>query len=171
MIFNPQIKISEHNPGEIKTLKAGTWINFSGILTTMRDSTHMELMKRIDKGEPLPVSLENRIILYAAPVSGEKTIIGPTTSIRMDQYLEFLFRRGVIATIGKGKRSPEAVKLIREYKSPYFILLSGVSAFLSGFFSKEKIIAFPELGPEAMREYRVENLPLMTGIDSEGTTI
>jgi len=153
---------------DFKKLHAGEWIKYTGTVITIRDSSMMRLLENKKK---LPVDLNGKIIMYAAPTESNVIIIGPTTSSRMDPSLGFLLDAGVIATIGKGARSNDAIKEIKKHKAPYFILMSGVSAYLSQFFKKGKVIAMKELGPEAIREYYVENLPLLVAIDPNGNSI
>ncbi|MCX6112914.1 MAG: fumarate hydratase C-terminal domain-containing protein, partial [Proteobacteria bacterium] len=95
----------------------------------------------------------------------------PSTSRRMDKFLDFMLDQGVITTIGKGERTPEAVSSIKKHRAPYLALMSGVSAYLSRFFVKGEIIAFSDLGPEAIRKYTVSKLPLLVAIDSNGKSI
>ena len=115
--------------------------------------------------------MKGTIVLYGAPTEGEKIIIGPTTSKRMDSSLEDLLKKGVIATIGKGNRGEGALALIKEHKAPYFVMMSGVSSYLSSFFKEGRIVAFQDLGPEAVRRYTVKDLPLLTAIDPKGKSI
>jgi fumarate hydratase subunit beta len=154
--------INKKNLAELKIINAGDHITYTGRLITLRDSSIIKLQ------ENLSIPLKNRIVMYAAGVSGKEIIIGPTTSTRMDSSLKFILEQGVLATIGKGERTEEAVQCSKRYNTPYFLAMSGVSAYLSRFFLKGKIIAFPELGPEAIYEYEVEKLPLITGIDTKG---
>jgi len=158
------IKIDKSNIDDIKNLKAGEWIEYTGHLITLRDSSAMKLIEH-------PIDLKGSIILYGAPAEGKKIIIGPTTSKRMDSSLDYILSKGVLATVGKGVRTKPANELIKKYKAPYFVMMSGVSAYLSSFFDKEEIIAFKELGPEAIRKYTVNKLPLLTAIDSKGKSI
>ena len=158
------IKIDKSNIEDIKNLKAGDWIEYTGELITLRDSSALKLIEQ-------PINLKGCLIMYGAPAESKKIIIGPTTSKRMDTSLEFVLNNGVIATVGKGNRSKQASELIKQYKAPYFVMMSGVSAYLSSFFEKEEIIAFKELGPEAIRKYTVKKLPLLTAIDSKGKSI
>ena len=147
-------KIDQKNIDAIKDLKAGEWIEYSGEFMTLRDSSAMKLTEIKNKGGKLPIKL-----------------IGPTTSKRMDGSLEYLLSQGVMATVGKGSRTKDAIELIKKYKAPYFVMMSGVSAYLSSFFEKGEIVAFKELGPEAIRKYSVKKLPLLVAIDTKGRSI
>jgi fumarate hydratase subunit beta len=156
---------------DIKKSKLNNWYKLSGKIITLRDSTQIEIIKHYEKTKKLPIDLKNKIVLYGAPSKSKKIIIGPTTSKRMDGFLEFISKQGVIATIGKGDRSQKAKKIIKKHKAPYFILMSGVSSYLSEFFKNEKIIALNHLGPEAIREYEVKDLPILCAIDINGNSI
>ncbi len=164
-------KIDSKNLETIKDLKAGEWIEYSGDVITLRDSSAIKLMEPDQESSKLSTRLKGSIILYGAPTEGEQIIIGPTTSKRMDNSLEFLLEHGVIASVGKGNRTKDAVELIKKYKAPYFVMMSGVSAYLSSFFEKGEIIAFKELGPEAIRKYTVKKLPLLVAIDAKGKSV
>jgi fumarate hydratase subunit beta len=155
----------------LRGLKAGQWITYTGSVITLRDSSSMRLVEMHKKGKKLPFDLKGSIIMYAAPTEGKEVIIGPTTSRRMDGSLDLLLRQGAVATIGKGERTDQAVAAIKKFKAPYLILMSGVSAYLSSFFVSGEVIAFSDLGPEAVRKYTASKLPLLVGIDSKGTSI
>jgi len=165
------IKITSKDHHKLKNLKAGEWISYSGTLVTMRDSSQRKLIDEYKKNGKLPIDIKDKIILYAAPTMSKKVVIGPTTSKRMDAGLELLISNGVVATIGKGNRSKTAIDIIKKNKTPYFILMSGVSAYLSKYFIKGKIVAFKELGPEAIHEFTASGLLLLTAIDQKGRSI
>ena len=165
-------KISQNSLEELKNLNAGEWILYSGELITIRDSSQTMLIEYYNKEGKLPFQINNKIIIYAAPTDDiDNTVIGPTTSKRMDDHLDFLLDMGVAATIGKGDRTKAAISLIQKYKTPYMVLMSGVSAYLSSFFSERKILAFEELGPEAIHLFTASDLPLLMAIDSKGESI
>jgi fumarate hydratase subunit beta len=147
------------------------WINYTGQIICMRDQAHQKIQTMLKNKQKIPFDLKGQIVLYAAPTDGDRIVIGPTTSIRMDNYLAMILKLGARATIGKGNRSKKAINLIKKHKAPYYILLSGVSAYLSRYFISGEIIAFPELGPEAVRRYKVKDLPLLVAIDGKGRSI
>ena len=165
------IDITKKNIEMLKNIKAGQWIEYTGDILTIRDSSQIRMFELYKEAKKLPVDLEGTIVMYAAPTEGKEIIIGPTTSRRMDKFLDFMLDQGVMATIGKGERTLEAVNSIKKHKVPYLILMSGVSAYLSRFFVKGEIIAFSDLGPEAIRKYTVSKLPLIVGIDTDGKSI
>jgi len=158
------ININNSNLHEFKNLKQKEWITYTGSLLCMRDTAHKKLVDNFKTSGKLDFELENKIIFYAGPAQSKKIIVGPTTSKRMDAFLEFTLQHGVIATIGKGERSNFVHALLQKYKAPYLIMPSGVAAYLSQFFISEKIIAYTELGPEAVREYKVKEVPLFTSL-------
>ncbi|ABQ46406.1 MULTISPECIES: FumA C-terminus/TtdB family hydratase beta subunit [Thermotoga] len=159
----------------IEDLKAGQEIRYSGKLIVMRDQAQRRLKEIVDRGEEPPVDLRGQIVFYAGPAktpSGKPVgAIGPTTSARMDDYLEMLFKLGAIATIGKGKRSKKAIEACKKWKRVYFVTPSGTAAALSKRVKKSRVLAFEDLGPEAIYEIEVEDFPLIVAIDSSGNTI
>ncbi|MEI6092938.1 MAG: fumarate hydratase C-terminal domain-containing protein [bacterium] len=163
--------IDKTNLHLLKDVKAGEWITYTGDIITVRDSSQIKLFEMYIEGKKLPVDLNGSIVMYGAPTEGKQIIIGPTTSIRMDASLDFMLGQGVLATIGKGARSDKAKETIKRNKTPYLVLMSGVSAYLSKFFITGEIIAFSELGPEAVRKFTTSKLPLLVAIDPQGESI
>ncbi|PLV59259.1 FumA C-terminus/TtdB family hydratase beta subunit [Thermotoga sp. KOL6] len=159
----------------VEKLKAGQEIRYSGKLIVMRDQAQKRLKVFLEKGETLPVDLTGEIVFYAGPAKPScgrgVGAIGPTTSARMDDFLEMLFQLGVLATVGKGKRSQKAVEVCKKWKRVYFIAPSGTAAALSKRVKNSEVLAFEDLGPEAIYEIEVEDFPLIVAIDSEGETI
>jgi fumarate hydratase subunit beta len=153
-------------------LRAGEGVLLSGDVYTARDVAHQRLFEALRKGNPVPISLENEIIFYAAPTPSRPGriigSIGPTTSSRMDRYTPLLLRHGVKGMIGKGKRSAEVVEAIRRSSAVYFGAPGGVAAMLSKCVVKASVVAYPELGPEAIMRLTLENFPLIVLNDSEG---
>ena len=158
-----------------ENLRVGDQIEYTGELIVMRDAAHKRLKEIYISGKELPIKLDNKIIFYARPAKKPDFqvigAIGPTTSNRMDKYLEFVYKLGVIATIGKGKRSLEACKVNKKYKKHYFITPSGMAALLSQKVKKYEILAFEDLGTEAIQRLFVEKFPLMVGIDKYGKSL
>ena len=165
------IDVNKANIKLLETISAGEWINYTGEIITIRDSSQIKLLELYKEEKRIPLNLDGSIIMYGAPTESKQIIIGPTTSIRMDCSLDFMLQQGVKATIGKGARSEKAKESIKKHKAPYLVLMSGVSAYLSKFFINGEIIAFSELGPEAVRKFTASKLPLLVGIDSTGKSI
>ncbi|ABS60383.1 FumA C-terminus/TtdB family hydratase beta subunit [Fervidobacterium nodosum] len=151
----------------LKKLNVGEMFEYTGKLIVMRDAAQKRLVEMEDNGKTLPVELKNALVFYAGPTfSKGNIIIGPTTSKRMDRFLEFLGRHGVIGTIGKGERTPEGVETIKKYKMIYFVTPSGCAAYLGKKIKSWKVVAFEDLGPEAVYEIEVENFPLLVVISA-----
>lgn len=154
---------------DLKTLNVGESIQYTGSLIVMRDAAQKRLLEIQNTGKELPVSLAGKLVFYAGPTfSKGKMIIGPTTSKRMDRFLEFLAQNGVQGTIGKGARTMQAIEVIKKYQMPYFVAPSGCAAYLSQKVLSWKILAFDDLGPEAIYKIEVKDFPLIVGIDSQG---
>ena len=163
------------DPEEIKALKAGDDVKLSGIIYTARDQAHKRLVEAIKQGKKLPIDLKGAVIYYCGPTKTPKgkTIgsCGPTTASRMDEFTPLLLKVGLKAMIGKGRRSEEVAQAIKKYKAVYFLTYSGCGALLSRYVRKVSVVAYADLGPEAIRKLDVENFPLIVGIDAEGRNI
>ncbi|HDZ77241.1 MAG TPA: TRZ/ATZ family protein [Candidatus Omnitrophica bacterium] len=161
--------------GRIKNLKAGEELLLSGLIYTARDQAHKKLVEAIKKGRKLPFALKNAIIYYCGPTPARKGRVigscGPTTSSRMDDFTPALLRCGLSAMIGKGSRDESVVGAIKKYKAVYFIAFSGCGAFASRFVKKRKLVAYPELGTEAIQALEVRDFPVIVGIDCYGRNI
>lgn len=155
----------------LQSLKVGDFVFLSGWLLCGRDATHKRILSAITL-EGFHYDFSNQLIYYVGPTPAPPGKIigacGPTTSSRMDPYLEEFFKLGICATMGKGKRSSQAKELHKIYKAVYFITFGGAGAYLSQFVRKVEPIAFQELGPEAFFRIKVERFPAIVGIDTEG---
>lgn len=160
---------------KISELKIGDTLSYSGELIIMRDAAQKRLTNLQNENKTLPVELKDKIVFYAGPAKTADGFvigaIGPTTSSRMDGFLEMLFDKGVIATIGKGKRTSLANKMCKKYGRVYLLAPSGAAASLALHIKKVEVLAFEDLGPEAIRKVYVENFPVIVGIDSFGNDI
>ncbi|MDP8253620.1 MAG: FumA C-terminus/TtdB family hydratase beta subunit [Candidatus Kaelpia aquatica] len=161
--------------GIIKSLKAGELVYLSGAIYTARDKAHKKIFDLIDKGRELPFNLKDSIIYYCGPAPKKRGeaigSCGPTTSSRMDKHTPLLYELGLGATIGKGERGEDVVDAVKKYKGVYFLAWGGCGAYLSSFVKSSKIIAFKELGAEAIRRLEVERFPLVVAVDSYGNKI
>jgi fumarate hydratase subunit beta len=159
----------------ITSLRAGDMVLLSGEIYTARDVAHRRLYESLLKGEKLPIDLSETVLFYAAPTPAppKKVIgsIGPTTSYRMDFFTPKLIENGLKGMIGKGNRSPEVVETIKQHKAVYFGAIGGIAALMSQCVKKVKMIAYEDLGPEAIRKLTVINLPLIVINDSEGNDL
>lgn len=162
--FSDFVKVNTSNIEKLKSLKQGQKVLLSGEIYTARDVAHKRLVEMIEKDEKLPLDLKDKIIFYAGPCpcSNDCIIgsIGPTTSSRMDKYAPILYKNGVLATIGKGERSEEVKKVIKQVGGLYFTAIGGVACYLSEKFKSKELIAFEDLGTEAICKFEVEDLPL-----------
>lgn len=156
----------------IKDLKAGDVVRISGYIYTARDAAHKRMYEAVERGEALPLDLTNNIIYYAGPAPakpGEVVgSVGPTTSGRMDKYTPCMLEHGLRGMIGKGLRSQEVIDSCVKTGSVYFVAVGGAAAVIAQSVKEEKMIAFEDLGPEAIRRYTVEDFPAIVCIDSEG---
>ncbi len=157
----------------IDKLSAGDRIELSGTIYTARDQAHKRLVELLESGNPLPINLKNACIYYCGPCPNAPDKIigscGPTTSSRMDVYTPKLLDNGVKILIGKGKRSDEVVKSIKKNKAIYLLATGGVGALIAERVKSFKLIAFEDLGPEAIYEIKIEDFPLIVGIQGDKT--
>lgn len=159
----------------VKGLKAGDRVLLNGIIYTGRDAAHKRLIEMLEKGEKLPLELEGQIIYYVGPCPAKPGRVigsaGPTTSGRMDAYTPQLLERGLKGMIGKGIRNNEVVDAIKKNKAVYFAAIGGAGALLAESIKEAKVLAFEDLGPEAIYQLKVENFPVTVIIDSEGNDL
>lgn len=156
-------------------LKVGDEVFISGNVYGMRDQAHKRLVELISDGKGIPIELNNSSIFYVGPTEpkpGERVgSIGPTTSSRMDPFTPVLISKGVRIMIGKGRRSKEVIDAIKLYKAIYLVTPGGISPYLRQFILDIKLVAFPDLGPEAIYEIRLENFPTFVGVDTGGNLL
>jgi fumarate hydratase subunit beta len=149
--------------GTIEKLKAGDQVFISGVIYTARDAAHKRLVEALDKGEKLPLDLTNQTIYYMGPSPAKPGqaigSAGPTTSGRMDSYAPRLMASGLKGMIGKGNRSQAVKDAIKKYKAVYFAAIGGAGALISKSIKKAEVIAYEDLGAEAIRRLEVENFP------------
>ena len=147
----------------IRDLRAGDWVLLNGVVYTGRDQTHRRLVEMLDRGDSLPVDLRGQLIYYVgpspAPPGRPVGSAGPTTSYRMDAYTPRMLAEGVLATMGKGRRSPEVKAALKEHGAVYFATIGGAGAYLASRIESCELIAFPELGPEALYRMKVKDFP------------
>ena len=159
----------------VRDLKAGDSCLITGVIYTARDAAHKRLCELLDKGQPLPVDMENAIIYFVGPTPAKPGqaigSAGPTTSYRMDAYSPALIAAGQTGMIGKGKRGPEVVAAMKEHGAVYFGAIGGCGALLSKCIKKAEIVAYEDLGAEAIRRLEVEDFPVVVIIDSEGNNL
>ncbi|MDO4529390.1 MAG: Fe-S-containing hydro-lyase [Lachnospiraceae bacterium] len=159
----------------IQQLKTGDMVKITGIIYSARDAAHKKLIELIEAGKDLPFELNGNVVYYLGPTPAREGQVigsaGPTTSSRMDKYTPKLLELGLKGMIGKGRRSPEVIQAIVENGAVYLAAVGGAGALLSKCIKSSKVIAFDELGTEAVREMYVEDFPAIVAIDSEGNNI
>ena len=157
------------------SLKSGDYVYITGTIYTARDAAHKRMQEALDRGEPLPIDLKNNIIYYMGPSPAREGrpigSAGPTTASRMDRYTPQLLDLGLGGLIGKGKRSPEVIEGIVRNGAVYFAAVGGAGALLSKCITKSEVIAYDDLGTEAVRRLTVENFPAIVVIDAEGNNL
>lgn len=160
---------------EAKKLKAGDSCLISGVIYTARDAAHKRLCELLKEGKELPLDVKDAIIYFVGPTPakpGEAIgSAGPTTSYRMDAYSPSLIKEGQTGMIGKGKRGPEVIEAMKKHGAVYFGAIGGCGALLSKCIKKAEVIAYDDLGAEAIRRLEVEDFPVVVIIDSEGNNL
>ena len=171
-----RVNLDTLTKADVATWKAGDTLLVSGKLLTGRDAAHARMAKMIAAGEPLPVDFNGRAIYYVGPVdaiAGEAVgPAGPTTSTRMDRFTEtMLAETGLLVMIGKAERGPEAIEAIKKHKAAYLIAVGGAAYLVSKAIRSSKVLAFHDLGMEAIHEFEVEDMPVTVAVDSTGASV
>ena len=155
-----------------RSLKVGEVLSLSGIIYTARDSAHKRIVASLDAGEPAPLPLEGAVIYYVGPTPPKPGQVigsaGPTTSGRMDAWASLLIKRGLRAMIGKGPRAAAVVEACREHGAVYLAATGGAGALLARSIKTAEVIAYEDLGPEAIRRLEVEDFPVVVVNDTRG---
>lgn len=158
-----------------KDLHAGDNVLISGVIYTGRDAAHKRLCALLDEGKELPIDVKDAVIYYVGPAPAKPGQVigsaGPTTSYRMDAYAPALLDLGLKGMIGKGKRSAEVVEAMKRNNAVYFGAIGGCGALLAKCIKKAEVVAYDDLGAEAIRRLEVENLPVVVVIDSKGNNL
>ena len=159
----------------VRSLKCGDMVNVSGVIYTARDAAHKRLCELVAQNKPLPLDIENAIIYFVGPTPAKPGRVigscGPTTSGRMDAYSPAMMEQGLKAMIGKGPRSKEVVDAMVKNNVVYFAAIGGAAALIADSVKECEVVAFDDLGPEAIRRLRVENYPCIVAIDSAGNNL
>lgn len=160
---------------DVKELKAGDSVLISGTIYTARDAAHKRLIELVDSGKELPFDIEGSIIYYVGPTPAKPGMVigsaGPTTSYRMDPYAPKLLDLGLKGMIGKGERSEEVVEAIIRNQGVYFAAIGGAGALIGKSIEEAEIVAYEDLGAEAIRKMEVKDFPVVVVIDSEGNNL
>ena len=156
----------------VKHLHAGDEVRITGVIYTARDAAHKKLCELLDAGQSLPLDLRDQIIYYTGPTPAPPGrpigSCGPTTSYRMDRYTPALLAQGLRGIIGKGRRSQDVIDSLRTNTAVYFAAEGGCGALLANYVKTCEVVAFPELGTEAIHRLEVENLPVSVFCDFRG---
>jgi fumarate hydratase class I len=161
---------------EVMRWKPGETLLLSGKMLTGRDAAHKRIEEMLGKGEKLPVDFTNRVIYYVGPVDPVRDEVvgpaGPTTATRMDKFVEtILSKTGLVAMIGKGERGPAAVEAIRTHKAASLIAVGGAAYLVAKAIRKSRVLAFADLGMEAIYEFEVKDMPVTVAVDSKGDSV
>jgi fumarate hydratase subunit beta len=159
----------------VEKLKIGDKVFINGIIYTGRDAAHKRLVELLNRGEPLPLDISGQIIYYVGPTPPKPGhaigSAGPTTSYRMDPYAPVLMAKGLKGMIGKGSRGQEVIDAIKKYRAIYFAATGGAGALLSKRIKKSEVIAYEDLGAEAIRRLEVEDFPVTVVNDVHGNDL
>src|SRR4030043_21625 len=160
---------------DVVKLQAGDKVFLNGVIYTGRDAAHKRLFDLLKEGRPLPLDLKGQIIYYVGPTPAKPGQVfgsaGPTTSYRMDAYAPSLIEKGLKGMIGKGMRSDTVKEAMKKYKAVYFAATGGAGALLAKRVKKAEIVAYEDLGPEALRKLEVEDLPVIVVNDARGNDL
>lgn len=157
---------------KVKELKAGDSVLLTGIIYTARDAAHKRLVELLEEGKTLPFDIEEQVIYYVGPTPAKEGqpigSAGPTTSGRMDAYTPALLEKGLKGMIGKGVRNEAVIEAMKKFGAVYFAAIGGAAALTAKCVKSSEIVAYEDLGAEAIRKLYVEDLPLVVVIDSQG---
>jgi fumarate hydratase subunit beta len=160
---------------DVVSLRSGDRVSITGIIYTARDAAHRRLIELLDNGKDLPIPLEGQVIYYVGPSPAPPGRVigaaGPTTSYRMDAYAPRLIQLGLKAMIGKGKRSEDVKDAMVRHKAVYMAAIGGAGALMARAIKEVEIVAYEDLGPEAIRRMRVEELPVIVVNDTLGNDL
>ena len=173
-----RVDLDHLTPAEVATWKPGETLLLSGRMLTGRDAAHKRIADLFAKGEPLPpgVDFTNRVIYYVGPVDPVRDEVvgpaGPTTSTRMDKFTEMMLARtGLVAMIGKAERGPVAIEAIRKHRAAYLMAVGGAAYLVSKAILSSRVVAFGDLGMEAIYEFDVRDMPVTVAVDANGTSV
>lgn len=160
---------------DVEQLRAGDYVYLSGIMYSARDAAHKRMSEALESGDKLPIELNNNVIYYMGPSPARPGNVigsaGPTTAGRMDKYTPQLLDLGLKGMVGKGKRTKEVKEAVIRNKAVYFAAVGGAGALLSKCIKESEVIAYDDLGTEAIRKFRVEDFPAIVVMDSLGNDL
>lgn len=160
---------------QIKDLRAGDQVSITGVIYSARDAAHKNMVDALNSNQPLPIDVEGQVIYYAGPTPAKPGKVigscGPTTSGRMDAFSPRMLDQGLKGMIGKGPRSKEVIESMKKNGAVYFAAIGGAAALIADTIKKVDIVAYEELGPEAIRRMEVTDYPCIVAVDSEGNDL
>jgi len=180
LTYNPtgarRVDLDTITPEEVTTFKPGEVLLLNGKLLTGRDAAHKRIVDMLNRGETLPVDLKGRFIYYVGPVDPVQGEVvgpaGPTTATRMDKFTnQVLEQTGLLGMVGKAERGPAAIEAIRQHKSVYLMAVGGSAYLVSKAIKAARVLAFEDLGMEAIYEFEVQDMPVTVAVDSAGTSV
>jgi fumarate hydratase class I len=171
-----RVDLDTLTPEQVASWKPGQTLLLSGRMLTGRDAAHKRIQEMLERGEPLPVDFRNRVIYYVGPVDPVRDEVvgpaGPTTSTRMDKFTEMMLSRtGLIAMIGKAERGPVAIEAIRRHRAAYLMAVGGAAYLVSKAIRSARVLAFEDLGMEAIYEFEVRDMPVTVAVDAKGESV
>jgi fumarate hydratase class I len=171
-----RVDLNRLTPEQVMSWRHGQRLLLSGKLLTGRDAAHKRIQDMLARGEKLPVDFTNRVIYYVGPVDPVREEVvgpaGPTTATRMDKFTEMMLAKtGLLAMIGKGERGPVALEAIRKHKAASLIAVGGAAYLVAKAIRKSRVLAFADLGMEAIYEFEVENMPVTVAVDATGSSV
>jgi fumarate hydratase class I len=171
-----RVNVDTLKKSDISSWKTGETVLLSGTILTGRDAAHKRIQDMLAKGEKLPVDFTDKFIYYVGPVDaiGDEAVgpAGPTTATRMDKFTEMMLSEtGLLGTIGKAERGAETVETIKNHKSVYLMAVGGAAYLVSKAIKKARVVAFEDMGMEAIYEFEVEDMPVTVAVDSQGESV
>jgi fumarate hydratase, class I len=171
-----RIDMNALTPAQVQSWKPGERLLLSGKMLTGRDAAHKRIADMLAKGEPLPVSFQNRVIYYVGPVDPVREEVvgpaGPTTATRMDKFTEMMLAQtGLIAMVGKAERGPAGIEAIKKHKAAYLMAVGGAAYLVSKAIKSSRVVGFEDLGMEAIYEFDVKDMPVTVAVDSSGESV
>ena len=158
-----------------RALRAGDSVSLSGVIYTARDEAHKRIAREVEEGKPLPFPIEGAVIYYVGPTPEKPGRVigsaGPTSSYRMDSYTPGLVRLGLSGMIGKGSRGTQVIAAMKEHGAVYFAAVGGAGALLAGCVESSEVVAYSDLGTEAIRKLVVRDMPLVVAVDCMGNDL
>jgi len=170
------VDLDKLTPAEVGSWQPGETLLLSGKLLTGRDAAHKRIQDMLAKGERLPVDFTNRVIYYVGPVDPVREEVvgpaGPTTATRMDKFVDMMLSQtGLVAMVGKGERGPVAIEAIRKHKAASLIAVGGAAYLVAKAIRKSRVLAFEDLGMEAIYEFEVKEMPVTVAVDAKGVSV